>query len=219
MDKNSSRCIGKGGGVLCLILALSTLSTPSHAKPITWPDGKQIMFMHDDQMTSAHAMYTLTPKLSLTARVDTMRDDDTTIAGVSATTLLKRWNFKDAQANIYVGGGLGAADIDGDTAPAVFSDVLADYETRRIFLSYEANGVATSKDFDQLWHRTRIGIAPYVGDYDDVHTWLMIQTDLRPNQDDDFTVTPMVRVFQTDWMVEGGVSTKGNIMTNIIWQF
>lgn len=177
------------------------------------------MSMNDADMNSLHIMYSLSPKWSVTARADYMDDSDTATAGIEATTLLKRWNMPNAQANIYVGAGIGGARSPNDTAPALFGDILADYETRRVFISYEANGVAAGSVTNQLWHRGRVGIAPYVGAYDDLHTWLMLQTDLRSNMDNEVTVTPMVRLFKTDWMVEGGISTRGDTMINAIVQF
>lgn len=189
------------------------------AKPIIWPGGFQVMSMNDQDMNSLHTMYTFSPKWSVTVRADYMDDGDTTTAGVEATTLLKRWNFPNAQANIYVGAGVGGARSPDDSAPAFFGDILADYETRRVFVSYEADAVAAGDVTNQLWHRGRVGIAPYVGEYDDLHTWLMLQTDVRPNMDDEVTVTPMVRLFKTDWMVEGGVSNRGDTMANLIFQF
>jgi hypothetical protein len=200
--------------MLCLFI-----STPVWAKPVTWPGGTQIMIMHDSDMNAAHAMYTITPNFSMQNRADYMDDGDIWITGIQGNYLIKRWNFPHAQANIYgsLGAGYAATPDQGDMAG--FTSILADYETRRILVSYEGDGVAAGDTLNQFWHKTRIGVAPYVGEYDDVHTWIMLQTDYRPNMDDEFSATPMIRLFQTNWMIEGGISTKGRAMINTILQF
>lgn len=193
----------------------------AQAKPVTWEGGWQIMSMNDPDINALHVMYTVTPTLSIQNRADYMREDKIFLGGLQLNYLLERWNFPNAQGNIYVSGGVGMADDNhhNDQSAAAFANMLADYETRRFFISYEADGLAAGNVTNQLWHRGRIGLAPYEGDYHDVHTWIMLQTDLRANMDDEVSVTPMVRMFKTNWMLEAGVNTDGKGMFNAIIQF
>ncbi len=202
-------------GVTLLVMPLTV-----SAKPVTWPGSIQIMSMNDSDMNALHLIYTITPDFSIQNRTDYMRDDHIFIGGIQGNTLLKRWNFPHAQGNIYAGAGIGTADGDNSSAtPALFTNILADYETRRFFISYEMDGIAAGKTVNQLWHRGRVGVAPYLGGYNDLHTWTMIQTDFRPNMDNDITVTPMLRFFTTHVMIETGVSHRGQGMINLIAQF
>ena len=50
-------------------------------------------------------------------------------------TLLKRWNLPDGQGNIFNMSGAGVANYRGNTQPALWTAFLADYESRRFFLS------------------------------------------------------------------------------------
>lgn len=209
----------KNARLLALLPALLIPAT-ANAKPVTWPDGYQIMMMNDQDSNAVHLMYTVTPHLSLQNRTEYMRATDTLTAGLQANYLIHRWNLPGAQANIYGGLGAGyARNPDDGESFAGFGNVLADYETRRVFVSYEGDGITAGDVTQQFWHRTRVGVAPYEGEYDDVHTWLMLQTDYRPDVRNEWSVTPMVRLFKTNWMVEGGISNRGEGMFNVILQF
>lgn len=202
-----------------LALALLLFPLPATAKPVTWVDGQQITLMNDQDMNAAHYMYTVTPKTSVQASMAHMRGDDTNIGSVQMNHLVKRWNLPGAQANIYGSLGAGYAWNEDDHAPAGLVGVLADYETRRVFVAYEAEGIAAGDVTNQLWHRARVGFAPYEGEYDDLHTWIMLQTDYRPNAEHEVSVMPLIRLFKTDWMVEGGMNTRGEAMFNFIIQY
>jgi hypothetical protein len=118
---------------------------PAMAKPVTWEDGWQIMQMNDPDMNALHVMYTVTPTFSVQNRADYMRDDDIFVGGLQVNYLLKRWNFPQAQGNIYVSGGGGMARDDTTSEAAWFGSLLADYETRSFFISYEADGITSDQ--------------------------------------------------------------------------
>ena len=145
--------------------------------------------------------------------------DDSTLVGVQAHHLLKRWNFEDAQANIYVSAGVGAAIKAGQTRGAIMGGVMADYETRRFFLMYESDLVAAGDLMKYHWHTGRIGWAPYKVSYEKVQPWLMLKADYRSDQLHKVQITPMVRLFKPNWMFEAGVNTRGKPMVNVMVQW
>ena len=65
----------------------------------------------------------------------------------------------------------------------------------------------------------RVGIAPYIGDYGDLHTWLMLQVDHVPESDEQITVTPLVRLFKDVHLLEAGMSNQGDVLFNYILRF
>jgi hypothetical protein len=204
-----------------LFVALAASLTPSvvFAKPVTWEGGHQAMFMNDQDMNALHYHYTFDPKTSVQTRTDYLRDNDTLVVGVQVDRLLKRWNMPNAQGNIYGALGGGYARTPDAESPALFGNILADYETRRFLVSYENDFVTSDDVMQQFWHRTRIGFAPYEGEYNDIHTWLMLQTDYRPDMNDEVSVTPMIRLFKTNWMLEAGITHRGDGMLNFIIQY
>jgi hypothetical protein len=73
-----------------------------------------------------------------------------------------------------------------------------------------------NKSFEQS---VMLGIAPYIGDYGDLHTWLMLHVEHKPAEQDNFTVTPMVRFFKGTNLVEVGISENGEAALNFIHRF
>ncbi len=207
-----------------LFLTLLTLTalpqTAWAVKPITYPGGVTVMNMNDGNSNSLHVLYTFTPRFSAGIKATYDRNDDYGTAMVDTNILLKRWNMPDSQGNLFLNLGAGAAysdagDFDSETTPALAGGILADWEDRRYLISYE-NEYLMAGDIDSSFHQSgRVGIAPYVAEYGALHTWLMLQVDHHPEQDDTLTLTPLVRLFQGDYLGEVGVSDKGKLLLNL----
>ena len=144
--------------------------------------------------------------------------------GAQLNYLVKRWNAEASQANFYMKSGAGAAysdlgRFDGKTEAAGFTGIAMDWEDRRFFTSY-SNRYTHAGDIDKFYMQSaRVGVAPYIGDYGDVHTWLMLQGDHSPEGDDHFTVTPLVRFFKGEYLAEAGISNHGDILFNAVIRF
>ena len=86
--------------------------------------------------------------------------------------------------------------------------VMADWETRRWFVGYRA----AARDYGALdasaFHAAKVGVAPYLGDTGDLHTWLMVEVDQRPDAPEAVGVTPMVRFFKGETLLELGWSVS-----------
>jgi hypothetical protein len=153
-----------------------------------------------------------------------MREKEWQFHGVQLNYRLKRWNMPASQANLYMksAAGLAYSDagvFDSESEAAGFLGVAADWEDRRYFVSYE-NVAYEAGDIDSFFkQKARVGIAPYIGDYGDLHTWLMLQLEHMPEADDAMTLTPLVRLFKDDYLAEAGISEDGDIMINWIVQF
>jgi hypothetical protein len=201
------------------ILVVGCLSTPATAKPITYKGGWAVMAMNDAAQNSLHAYYTVDPKLSIGYAGEYRRDKDYQQHLLAANFLLKRWNNPDSQANVFLQSGVGVArsdagDFDNRFAPAAYTGVLADWENRRYFVSFE-NRLQYAGDIDKsYWQQARVGVAPYIGDYGDVHTWLMLQVEHAPSDRYPVTITPLVRLFKGTAMLEAGVNTRGDLLLN-----
>ena len=132
---------------------------------------------------------------------------------------LNRWNAPNSQGNLYLKSGLGIAYIDDETEPAAYSGIAADWEDRRYFVSYE-NRFFYGGDIDTFAkHKARIGIAPYIGGYGDLHTWLMLQSDYDAGEKDSFSMTPLVRLFKGADLLEAGYNFDNGILLNYVHRF
>lgn len=205
--------------LLCLGLApFAPIS--ADAKPISYVGGTMVMVENDETGNTASIDYTFSPRAAaaLYVKRETGGDRFTTV-GPQVNLLAKRWNMPEAQGNIFVMTGAGAAVRGGDTHFAAWTGVLADYETRRIFTSYEVRLMYAQGIEKSVWQRARLGVAPYLANYDDLNTWVMIQVDHHPDKTHTTAVTPLIRLFYKTFLVEGGVSTRGTMMFNLVQQF
>ena len=187
---------------------------PATARPVSYPDAWTVIEETDRQSTSLWVHYTLTPKWSLGARSEWDRHQDFVFNGVQATYLAKRWFGEEYQANLYAIGGAGIATATGG-APggsnaSGFIGALADWETRRLFTSYRIRYLEAGDLGDGFVQAARVGFAPYEGDTGDLHTWLMVEVDHRPNNENEIGVTPLIRFFKGAALLEIGWSVTDN---------
>ena len=206
------------------LLGLCVLALPAQARPISYPGGWTAMVMNDGDVNSIHIHYSPTAYTSVGVRSEYRRNNEYQLNSVQMNNLLKRWNSKNSQANFYLKSGVGiaysdAGDFDGETEAAGFTGIALDWEDRRYFTSYE-NRYIEAGDIDNGYMQSaRVGIAPYIGDYGDLHTWLMLQVDHVPKSDEPVTVTPLVRLFKDVHLLEAGVSNQGDVLFNYILRF
>ena len=207
-----------------LIVAGVMVTATAEARPVSYPGGWTGMFQNNGDRNSAHIHYSPTAKTSIGYKYEHWRDKEYDIHALQMNNLLKRWNQKDSQANIYLKSGLGIVDgkgktYDGDTDIAAFTGLATDWENRRYFTSYE-NRYTKAGGFDDFFTQSaRVGIAPYIGDYGDLHTWLMVEVEHTPEASDNFTVTPLVRLFKDTHLVEAGMNNHGDVLFNYIYRY
>ena len=172
------------------------LSLEAEAKPLSYVNGIMAMQENDETGHTFSLDYTIDPKLALGvyAKKENGGKEFETI-GPQVNYLVKRWNMPDGQANIFSMTGAGVSRYHGDDEASAWTGFLADYETRRVFTSYEMRGMYAGDIEKSVWQRARVGFAPYLANYDDVNTWFMVQVDDHPAKDDTIVVTPLVRFF------------------------
>lgn len=186
--------------------------TVAEARPVSYQGGWTAIGESDRQSSALWVHHTLNPKFSLGLRSEWDRDSDILFNGVQGTWLAKRWFAPDSQANLYFFGTAGVADgIDdnplGSRAGGQIG-VLADWETRRWFVSYRARAQDYGALDKSAMQAARLGWAPYEGDTGDLHTWLMVEVDQRPEQENPIDVTPLLRFFKGPALFEVGYSLK-----------
>lgn len=211
----------KSLAVLALVAVVAGLSAnPAEAKPISYVDGFMVMQENDETGNTLSLDYTIDPTLAvgLYAKKES-GDMDYTTVGPQVNYLIKRWNLPGAQGNIFSMTGAGVSRFKGDDEFSAWTGILADYETRRIFTSYEIRGMYAGDIEKSVWQRARVGFAPYLANYDDLNTWLMVQVDHHPAKDDKVVVTPLARFFYKTTLIEAGYSSNNRVMFNWVLQY
>src|ERR1700682_2668883 len=114
------------------------LALHANAKPLSYVGGTMAMQENDETGNTLSVDYTFDPHfaLGLYAKRDIGGKEFYTI-GPQLNALLKRWNLPDGLGNIFSMTGAGTARRGSDSEPAAWAALLADYETRRVFVSYE----------------------------------------------------------------------------------
>lgn len=210
--------------LLFITAILASFSVTAVARPVSYPGGWTVMQMNDAVSNSLHVHYSPTATYSIGYKGEYFRDGEWQFHGLQLNNLLKRWNQPDAQANLYLKSGAGVAysdqgSFDDKTEASGFIGLATDWENRRFFTSYENRAFYAGDIEKEFSQKARMGVAPYVGDYGDLHTWLMLQVDHMPSAEDELTVTPLVRFFKGPTLVEAGVNNNGKILFNFVQRF
>lgn len=206
------------------VIAACTFAVPLSARPVSYVDGWTFIGTSNRQSTAALLHYTATTNLSIGLRSEVDRRNDFALTALQPTYLVKRWFGSDYQGNVYAFGGLGFATATGDapdnSGPGAFGGVMADWETRRLFAGYEARYLDAGDLGDNFMQTGRLGFAPYEGDTGDLHTWLMVEVDHRPEFDQPVGVTPLLRFFKGTALLELGYNlTASKPLLNFTYRF
>jgi hypothetical protein len=197
-----------------------SVAAPMQGKPLSYVGGTMVMQENDETGYTLSIDYTFDPHfaLSIYSKYE-INGNDFWMAGPQLNTLIKRWNLPDGQGNIFSMTGAGMARQGSNNQPAAWAALLADYETRRWFLSYEPRLTYAGDIEKSFWQRVHAGFAPYLANYDELNTWLLIRVDHHPAKNDHFVVTPVLRFFYKTIWLELGYSSNNHVMVNWTKQF
>jgi hypothetical protein len=207
-----------------ILLAIALASSGAIARPVSYTGGYTLMQSHMNDMTSLNVHYTTDKDNSIGYLTEYREDADWLFNGFSWNHIITRKNYPGSQFNFYAKSGLGVAysnkdDFANKSEPEAFTGLALDWEDRRYFTMYE-NRLTYAGDIDKSYEQSvMLGIAPYIGDYGDLHTWLMVHVEHKPKDQDQFIVTPMVRLFKDTNLLELGVSENGELALNFIHRF
>jgi hypothetical protein len=206
--------------ILFLISLIIILPLQTEAKPLSYVDGTMAMQENDETGHTLSLDYTFDPHfaLGLYSKYE-IGGNEFYMAGPQLNTLLKRWNLPDGQGNIFSMMGGGAARQGSHSQPAAWLSFLGDYETRRWYFSYEPRVTYAGDIEKSFWQRAYAGFAPYLANYDELNTWLLVKLDHHPAKNDHFVVTPVIRFFYKTIWLEAGYSSNNHVMVNWTVQF
>ena len=108
---------------------------------------------------------------------------------------------KHSQRNLYFQSSLSAGGNDEYSY-----GFLGDWETRRYFIGFGAQELKSNlRDYDKQF--VQIGFAPYLGDYGDLHSWLMVKSK-HDGRTDKWNTYPVIKFFKGDFLLEFGVDEE-----------
>jgi len=196
-----------------LLLGLAALTYVSEAfsHPVSFKDGLGVMPEYSPKRSDLEVNYSLTAEDAIGVSTVYAETEDGT-----ATFVIPRFNHRlyrrnelDSQTNLYVSGGVGGS-MRGDAAGlAGLVSIQGDFETRRVYTLLNLETLPSSGSVDLNKIRYRAGFAPYLAGFEDLNTWLILQADYTPEMEDEWTLTPLVRFFYRNYLLEMSASTRG----------
>jgi hypothetical protein len=201
-------------GCLPVGLGLLLLANSANALPVGFKDSWMTMGELGRDYSEASLMYTFTSTTAVGAGLvgvkymhgpaaHTRRIE---MADVHVNHRLARWNFPEAQANIYLQLGLGQAtgNFFAQRQTVLQPGIQMDYETRRVYAALKWHG-SYANAFDYTRYSLSGGFSFYKTEYDEWQPWLVLEAARKGADLKDATeITPYLRFIHKTLFIEAG---------------
>lgn len=211
---------------------LTTASAYTLAGPMGFKESTMSMGDFSTNWREAFVNYALTSKDAVGTEAVYMRSDNklTTLhaTGLTYTRLAKRWNMPEAQANVWLLGGLSTATGSefAGSKTLMSPGVQVDYETTRVYVAVQARAYRTygsstgnTTNVNHDYVSGRAGFSFFNVDYDEVQPWFIVEARRMKGLSDKTEITPMLRLIHNRYFVEAGVSTEKQARLNFMFIF
>lgn len=207
---------------LLALVIIAWASGGAMGHPVSYKGATAFMTWNQSFLSDTWLVQSLSPQFAIAARTQRMNmkdGKDSYLYTPQVNFLLKRWNEKDLQANIYLYTGFGGLRAEDKTGTAGLTGIEVDAEDRKYYASakYESMFASIGEDVHQTV--VRLGIAPYEAEYSELASWFMLQAQYHPALSTEFSLTPLARFFYKSALFETGVSFKGDWMLNLMFHF
>ena len=206
--------------ILRFLAFLLFFSISVSARPIAYKGGYSLMTKYTDDVTSLHYHYSPSRNYSIGYKMIKWDDIKRDLNAIQINYLLNRENKRNSQSNFYLKSAIGNVEVEENNEDinklGGFLNLSYDYETRRVFFKVASKFNHANQLYDYKEQQLKIGLAPYIGDYGDIHSWLMLKLDYSDESrlDENVTITPLIRLFKGAYMVELGKSFNGSYLLN-----
>ena len=194
------------------IIILLIISFGLDARPISYSGGSTIMSFSDNIKDSLYYHYS--PSYKYSVGIENIRDKyfNDNYSYVRFTYLLNRKNTESSQRNLYLQSGISSEGFN-----KFFYGMHGDWETRRLFVGF---GLKETKkkihDYSEQYYQ--IGVAPYLGDYGDLHTWIMIKAK-ENSLENKWSTYPVLKFFKGNVLMEFGYGEKTEWDVHLMYRF
>ena len=195
-----------------IIYLLSVMSFVLDARPISYTGGSTIMAFSDNIKNSIYYHYSPSYKYSIGIEVIRDKYFNDNYSYLRYTYLLNRKNTENSQRNLYFQSGISSKGFD-----EFFYGLHGDWETRRLFVGFGLKETKR-KIQDYLERYYQIGVAPYLGDYGDLHTWIMIKAK-ENSLENKWSTYPVLKFFKGNILTEFGYSKKTEWDVHLMYRF
>ena len=200
-------------GILKILFFILVLAVNIEARPISYSGGSTIMIKSDSLSNSTYFHYSPSFKYSIGIENTNNKIFKDNKNYIRFTYLLNRKNALNSQRNIYFQSGI---DV-GNKNNHFYGD-HGDWETRRWFAGFGYKNIKSKTNNDYENKYIQFGVAPYIGDYGDFHTWLMVKT-RKSSLTKNTSTYPILKFFSGDALVEVGYDNRTNWDLHLMYRF
>ena len=98
-----------------------------------------------------------------------------------------------------------------------FIGVHGDWETRRWFIGFGYKKVSNDIiKYDDKF--LQLGVAPYLGEYGDFHTWVMVKSK-KNDLLESWSTFPVLKFFKGNFLIEFGYNNKTEWDSHVVYRF
>lgn len=166
----------------------------------------------DNMRDTFYYHYSPTYKYSL--GLEAVKDDyfKTDFSYFRLTYLLNRKNTLYSQRNLYFQSGVSSKGLNNN-----FIGVHGDWETRRWFIGFGYKKVSNDIiEYDDKF--LQLGVAPYLGEYGDFHTWVMVKSK-KNDLLESWSTFPVLKFFKGNFLIEFGYNNKTEWDSHVMYRF
>ena len=199
-------------GIKRSLLFLFFICGVIEARPISYSGGSTVMSNTDNMRDTFYYHYSPTYKYSL--GLEAVKDDyfKTDFSYFRLTYLLNRKNTRYSQRNLYFQSGVSSKGLNNN-----FIGVHGDWETRRWFIGFGYKKVSNYIiEYDDKF--LQLGVAPYLGEYGDFHTWVMVKSK-KNDLLESWSTFPVLKFFKGNFLIEFGYNNKTEWDSHVMYRF
>ena len=199
-------------GIKRSLLFLFFICGVIEARPISYSGGSTVMSNTDNMRDTFYYHYSPTYKYSL--GLEAVKDDyfNTDFSYFRLTYLLNRKNTRYSQRNLYFQSGVSSKGLNNN-----FIGVHGDWETRRWFIGFGYKKVSNDIiEYDDRF--LQLGVAPYLGEYGDFHTWVMVKSK-KNDLLESWSTFPVLKFFKGNFLIEFGYNNKTEWDSHVMYRF
>ena len=183
------------------------------ARPISYSGGTTLMFKSDNVSNSVYLHYSPTYKYSIGIEKVKNKFYDNNKNYLRLTYLLNRKNTFTSQRNLYFQSGVMPNNTEN-----IFYGVHGDWETRKLFIGFGIKDIQSKYGMDYKDEYLQLGFAPYVGDYNDLHTWIMLKTK-KNTLTNKASTYPELKFFKGNALMKFGYGANTNWDLHFMYRF
>lgn len=199
-------------GIKRSLLFLFFICGVIEARPISYSGGSTVMSNTDNMRDTFYYHYSPTYKYSL--GLEAVKDGyfKTDFSYFRLTYLLNRKNTRYSQRNLYFQSGVSSKGLNNN-----FIGVHGDWETRRWFIGFGYKKVSNDIiEYDDKF--LQLGVAPYLGEYGDFHTWVMVKSK-KNDLLESWSTFPVLKFFKGNFLIEFGYNNKTEWDSHVMYRF